>query len=756
MSCRLRTLILVLAGIASAPTFGQDIYQLPEATTILRLRPEPLLKTSESVTVITKDELDENYREDLVDLTGVAPAFLVDPVAEIPGGAAISMRGIGSSDSSYGMYPLVAIKVDGVALGSPAQLDQLLFDVDRVEVAKGPQGVWQGVPAPNGAINLYRSKPTGKLSVDTHYTVGAYSRSRFDTVVNFPILSNLAGKVSYVGRRGGHGLMKNVFTGRRENEDQLSAASASFLWRSDKVNIQYTYDNSNDESDVPALLNLASLSNLVCLNSINLTSCSQGGTGEIPEQGNYRRTSQGFSNRRHVKITQQVVHADFDLAGFHFSSISALRNTADYSYVDADGTSVDFYSTRNSHGERQLSQEVNAWRNITNNMTLSLGLSLQNNGLHQTRQDLYVLKAISAYGGIVPATPDANRFIDTHQDRHIRTLFSALSWKLSDQWTVDAGLRGVVAKTYFKNSISQPSSAITGTTVPPVDVNDQRIDHEFSATLGVAYVVDDNDVLYARYSHGFRPGGFDDAANSLEASAAYRPEEIDAYEAGVKANWLDNRLHFRYTMYREDYKHRLERYTTNMTSGNVESILRNTSYIRSFGHEIEITAIPVDNLLVRANVNINNSDYIFYSIPDITTPGSNADLQSTIPPFAPNDQIRISAQYRFPWWIGEVRLYGAYRFTTSYWSNPYIPAGHVNTYTSMDLAVEYTWSHWQLRLFSENFNGKRYLTDATQTTSAQLASLMAGSTDRILTTTTLYNKPRFNGVQLIFRWSGGR
>ena len=103
MACRLRTLILVLAGIVSVPSFAQDIYQLPKETTVLRLKPEPLLKSPESVTVIAKDELDETYGEDLQDLTGVAPGLLVDPVAEIPRGATISMRGIGSTETGYGM-----------------------------------------------------------------------------------------------------------------------------------------------------------------------------------------------------------------------------------------------------------------------------------------------------------------------------------------------------------------------------------------------------------------------------------------------------------------------------------------------------------------------------------------------------------------------------------------------------------------------------------------------------------------------------
>lgn len=746
-------LIFALAILTSSAALAQEYFQLPEQTTVLRLRPQPLLWTPAPVTVIDSQQLNETYRSDLGDLEGVVPGLVVDALAGTPGGAAISMRGVGAADTSKGMFPVVDVRVDGVDLGTPTELNQLLFDVNRIEVDRGPQGVWEGAPAPGGVINLYRSKPTGKLSVKSHFLMGEFERKRFDTVINVPLATHLAGKFTLNWRRGGQNLINNIYTGRRENEDQLTATSLSLLWRAHFAQVQYTYDNDNDNSDVPALLNLSSTADLLCANSTGGAYCSQGGAGRIPETGSYTLTTQGFSNQRRFKAMQHTLHVKFNLKGFHFTSITALRNTFERSDEDLDGTSANFYSTFNTQGYHQLTQEINAWRDFPHDLSLAFGAYMLNSHYSMARTDYYILKQISAIGDIIPVANNATRVINAHQERRLKSVFADLSFRLSPKWKGDVGARGDIVRTYLVDNVSQPNPASGAYKVSPAHIVGATVDHEYSDTAGLAYKVDPTDMIYMRYSHSFRPGGFNDLANSAYSAGPYQAEHVDAYEVGLKSHWFDNHVHFSYVFYREDYRNKLERYATVMPSGRIESVLRNTSHIRTFGDEIQIAAVPIDNLLIHASLNHSSSHYISYRIPNLTATGI-LDLHDTIPALTPPDQYRISALYTFPWWRGEVRIYGAYRFTTSYWSDPNIAAGHVNTFAVMDFSIDYSWNHWRVRFFSDNFNDRRYLTNAVQTFASQVASLKPGTAkDQALMTTTQYDEPRFNGIQLIYDWS---
>ncbi|MCB1691769.1 MAG: TonB-dependent receptor plug domain-containing protein, partial [Pseudomonadales bacterium] len=146
-------------------------------TTSVRGADELLQWTPESVTVLSGEEAQESGAWTLSDLEGIVPGLLIDTMAGMPEGAMISLRGIGSNEAGYGFFPAVAVSVDGVYSGSHASQDPLLFDAERIEVARGSQGVYSGPPALAGTIDIYRTRPTGKLSAKTRLTLADYRRT---------------------------------------------------------------------------------------------------------------------------------------------------------------------------------------------------------------------------------------------------------------------------------------------------------------------------------------------------------------------------------------------------------------------------------------------------------------------------------------------------------------------------------------------------------------------------------------------------
>lgn len=236
-------LIVLCIAVATTTSHGhaQEAFTISEQSTSVRIRSEALQWTPESVTVIKKFDIEKTYARDLEDLEGIAPGVIIDRLSSTPRGAAISMRGIGSSEVTKGFEPAVAVGIDGVYVGTHTSQLQTLFDFEQIEIARGPQSTYQGAPNIAGTINLVRSRPSGEFGTDLRASFGDNDRKEFDAVFNFPVTSSLAGKVSVNYVDGDGNYMRNVINGREENREDRLALSTSSLWDiNDNLSMQYT------------------------------------------------------------------------------------------------------------------------------------------------------------------------------------------------------------------------------------------------------------------------------------------------------------------------------------------------------------------------------------------------------------------------------------------------------------------------------------------------------------------------------------
>ena len=111
----------------------------------------------ESVTILTTEDLNNTRVARLEDLEGMAPSLLIDSLSGTPQGAAISIRGIGSNETSQNFEPAVALTIDGVYISTHASQNAYSFDFESIEISRGPQATYQGVSAIGGAIFRYLS-----------------------------------------------------------------------------------------------------------------------------------------------------------------------------------------------------------------------------------------------------------------------------------------------------------------------------------------------------------------------------------------------------------------------------------------------------------------------------------------------------------------------------------------------------------------------------------------------------------------------
>lgn len=745
------TFIVAVSNSAMA----QDGVSLSSESVSLRGDPSALQWMPWSVTVLEADEVDETARFELEDLEGLVPGMVVDSLGVTPRGAAISVRGIGSGAMSAGFFPAVAVMVDGIYQGTHASQNPLLFDFERVEVVRSPDGMFTAAPAAGGAIRLLRKQPTDEFDAAAELVAADKARVRLNGMLNVPLTEQLAARFRLSQVSGGK-IVDNASPdasafGRSENDDDLLAASAAFKFDvSDTLALRYRFDITRDDSVVPARLNLSAETDLTCSTSDDDSACSVNGNGLRPETGTFDATTQNFSNARSYETDQHAFYVDFAYGEHQLVSTTAWRESDEVSSMDLDGSFVDVYSTSRQQQYEQLSQELVARGPVREDVSYVAGFYFLKNEYQLDATEFFVLPILDEAGRIVDVPEGAARTTSAYQDASLVSFSGHVTWDAGVQWVFDAGVRLSHINRDFRATVSRVASA-------DPDPAPSRIVGDVSSptatgTVGAAYRVDDEAMVYLRYSRDYQPVGFNDAAVSANSAGFYDAASVESVEVGLKSEWWDDRLRLNYVGFQNNWRDKVERFPSRTIDGRIESTLDNVARVEVRGHELEIEALPTDRLRLRAALSHQNADYLEYRIPDLTGTDPFSDRSDLIPTLGPADMFHVSGLYTWPFQGGMLKLYAGYRFTTEYWTDSTVATGRINNFSLLDLSVDYEWRDWTFRFFSRNLNSKRYLTNVDSPLDSEVASLAPSFTSTIgIATTAEVNEPEVTGLQVVYR-----
>lgn len=742
-------LAALLAGIALLA--GTDLTvadTVAERTIVVAGHEAPLQWTPLTTTVIKGEEIESTYRRDLEDLEGLAPGLIIDGLSGTPRGAAISMRGIGSDQVSSAFEPAVALSIDGVYVGTHSGRMQTLFDFEHVDITRGPNATLDPAPNLGGSINLVRRKPTGELGGEARASFGDYDRGEFDAILNFPLGTTLSGKLSLSWLDGGGAYMTNNFMNRAENQEDRTAVALSLLWQPTSASqLLYIYDTVDDNADTPALLNLSSTSDLVCSASMDNASCAAG--GGFPQTRDISRTAQNFSNARTYDGDHHTLQFDFAYADFDISLVTGLRNTTEATHQDLDATHTDLYSVTRRQTYRQISQEI-TFRRDEERLHYAFGLYYLNTDYDVRQEAFYILNTLNDNNLTCCFLDNDVRLLESGQEGQLQSAFAHGTYTLTDQWTIDAGVRYGKYRKQFRHA---PFAVVSeNVTIPSTLIAGERAWQETAPTVGISYRVDDEAMVYVRYATGYLPGIFDEDAQSIEAARPAASQSTKSLELGLKSEWYEDRLRINLAVFRVDLSDGVDRFAQVGASGRVEMQRDNIYDLESRGYELEFEVTPLTNLKIMGAFSHLNTGFSRFSIPDLTMPGQFQDLRDLIPARSPAESLYISAHYAMPLWRGTLRTHAGFRLSDSYWTNPRATLGRVNNWDTTDLSVEFEWNDWTFRLFSQNLQDKRYITNPRRLTVADVVTL-DGSTTSVpgIVTYGEMSQPRYTGFEFIYR-----
>jgi iron complex outermembrane receptor protein len=572
------------AGADAAGTSDGDI------VVTARRRAESLQDVPISVTAIDGGTLEDQGAVDLTAVMQRSPNTTLQ-IARGSNSTLIGfIRGVGQQDPLWGFEPGVGLYIDDVYVARPQGAVLDIFDVERIEVLRGPQGTLYGRNTIGGAVKYVTRRLGDEFSGRLRASYGSYNQMDLVGSIVAPIGDTLSvgGAVAYL-QRDGYGT--NLNTGAEHyNKDVLAARVSVEFAPTPDLFFRVAGDYVRDESNARHGHRLIGNAGIPAYTPLPNEYDTRGGAGD------HNRVE-----TRGISLTGEY-HANEALI---LRSITAYRDGETRGQIDFDGTPLPTLDIPAFYEDDQFSQELQL---------------VYESGSIQGIAGLYYLdgRAAGAFDtvlGNAGVTIAASGSVDTRS----LAAYTDFSWSISDQFRVSAGARYtsdrrealVLRQTYLGLISPFFGGAARNPIVTNTNYTNTRTDEQFTPRLSVSYLPTRDLTFYAAYSRGFKSGGFDmrgDASLTPNTVNGYDPETVDAYEVGMKAYALDRALYFSAAAFYSDYKD--QQITVQVPVGaNVASFVNNAADSRIWGIELEARANISDNFSIAAMFGYLNADF---------------------------------------------------------------------------------------------------------------------------------------------------
>lgn len=620
--------------IVTAQKRAQDIQEVPVA-----------------VTAIGGEALQSLGVTDVLDLNALAPSLQVktDDNAANP---KIFIRGIGLNDFNPNTASAVAIYSDGVYIGSPlAQMGQF-FDLERVEVLRGPQGTLYGRNTTGGAINLISRKPGKEFETNAYAEYGSFNSFTGEAGVGGPIGGDtLAYRLSgvYVTNDG---YALNRLTGNRGNDADRGSVRAQLAWTPSATFdalFQLRYGRSNGGS-------IWAYNRSLLPQTARATGpdgfCAPGfyTSGDCTDLAGYANTSANlYQGDYHLEGKDEVetygasATLTWDLGGMSLVSVTGYDHADRDDVEDTDAGPTDIITARYRAKQWAASQELRLQSNGDNTLDWVAGIYLAHDDL-DTNSFYDVFRVANSGDPNVDAPQGIGVFgWPFTQETDSYAIFGQADYEFTDRLTGTIGLRYSADDKSFHYDSTYASDVGDPTFNLFPTIDDSRTFDSVSGRLGLQYKVSDNVNVYASYNRGYKSGGFFGGQTTDPAAVApYDDEIVNAYEAGLKSELFGELLTANVAAFFYDYED-LQVYTlvvdpnTNLTVQN----FTNASNAEVSGLEVELASSPIDGLDLSLGASFLDASYA-----DFNSAGD--DYSGNTLPNAPEVSLNGTARYAWP------------------------------------------------------------------------------------------------------------
>ena len=781
-------------GAMSLPTLAASERSavLEEVVVTARKQEESAQDIPIAITALTQ-ELENSSIRNLGDLNGYSPNLIFGSDGSRGGGGAnINIRGISPTRSDDNSFDApVAVVIDGIYLGTLAGQVLENFDLERVEILRGPQGTLFGKNTVGGVINVVRSRPTGEFGGKFKLTGGQDGQREARLVVNTAISDNVA--LKFFGTKIDYdGFMDNVTTGRGVAEKDYGNVGATILVDNDRFDALLTIEGFSDAGTLDAFHTNYNVGKDV------LPKPPQGSAENDFSEGfttclafGACRTSlatPGFSendkdNVYDLETEAVTLNMTYELnENLTLASVTGVRKVNEYRLYDFDASAAPFITIERFNDYEQTSQELRL-DGAFENLKFTAGLYYFNNEFEQDwitgdtfwgvlfggllrAPDIGAVLGVDALAGVpglvacqigvfAPVACDSaltmndisgniTQILYETQDTTSVAAFFQGDYNLTDDLTLTAGLRWTREEKDFiagQAYLSNEQRALARNFPGYADLSQEWT--ELSPKIGLTYQVNDNAIAFISYSEGFHSGGFFGVNQNIRdfERDQYDPEYAGNWEIGYKSQLLDNRMRLNVTYFRNDFEDKQESFVAlDPDTKTVASVFDNAASVIYQGIELEVQY--VFNEYLRGFLNYGRLDAEYDEFETDINPNDAAtiieDASFLNPRNAPDFTLGLGGTLSLPMGDGTLETFVKYTRIAEVDANLLnLKQSKIAERDDLAASIGYYAENWSLVAYGKNLTDERF------EVFFPIATLFAAGS---------VNRPRTLGVELSYQF----
>lgn len=716
----------MLALSVSLPVWAQDTESDADGTrqeqygsgaleevivTSARRREEDVQDVPIAVSILTDKFLEDNNIMDLGDISNVVPNAVISAGRATNSTIIAYIRGVGQNDPLWGFEPAVGIYMDDVFIARPqgALLD--VYDVQSIEVLRGPQGTLYGKNTLSGAIKYNTRDIVGDTYARADATVGSYGQLDVKGSVSTGLTDNfyVGASVAYLSRDGYGQVVDDVAprpfnkVGQDVSNKDLLAARVNATWLlSENTKLKFALDTVEDDSNARGSRRLNS-------------------NYGPPLKSRYDTRTDLPVTAEKVTMTGGSIKLESTLSeNWDMKLIGAYRESDTKSFIDFETLNAPIFNVLGQYNDNQTSFE--AQFNFQNDRWAAVMGAFYYDG--------DACGSFNVVLGLFGITDLTDGCVNTESV----SVFGDATYAINDKWNLSVGGRwnqddkkASVFVARYLGVLTGYQTALDPNNIPPnllrlavsSDYTNSKTFDDFTPRISLDYEINDNVMTYVSYTNGFKSGGFDMRGNQAafpDTVDGYGSESVDNYELGLKTTSLGGKLIFNVTAFYADYSDvqitTQEFVVINGIPTNVTAVLNAGEQVNK-GLEFETMWMPNEYFRLSAMVGLLDAEITEFLSSDPANPGNIIDISNNVEPlFSPDMTGQLTSE--FFWGMGNGEGYGrvGYSYIDDIKTMNLIPSvGDQPGYGLFDATLAYTTGdgRWRFALNGNNLTDEEYL-----------------------------------------------
>jgi len=721
--------LFLIAGfclfISGSPSllFAQDTdsseFTLEEITVTAEKRVENAQKASVALTAITGEDIQEKSFDKLENVLGSVPGLSVQ--ATSPTGSGVYIRGVGSNVDTNIADPSVAINIDGVYYSKGEVAFSTMYDTERVEVLRGPQGTLYGRNAIGGTVNVVSKNPTDMLDVSANIKIGNFNLRSYDAVLNVPLTEKLWSRFSVMKQD-----RDSYYSPNGDSSNKLGFRGKLYYKPLDTLSFSFTFDYSADKGyGKPQVPVPGSAGNLMFPPPMvpNLVDPTIPSTGWVlpPVSDAWATDTYHPAPKQDNWFQTYSLQMNYD---FPWASLtvfpSVAKNHRDFQLVGA------IFGTAMGETEESQAEVSSPYEETQYSMEVRM----------QSPADSSIKWMVGYYGqksenDTVRAVQDPTTFTDTdwhtiiyNQPTLTNAYFAQITFPVTDQFRLTGGARtssddrekkyrfainnGLAPGNPFYLEGGSTGSYDSGI----LTYKDSAGNTTYKA--GIELDLSDSSMAYAQLTTGFKAGGL----NQTVPPEIFKPEELTSYSIGSKNRFLGNTLQVNFEGYYYDYNNfqvQIGQFRVNPLTGSMDMIpmyVTNAKKGTMYGAELETDWAASQNDLLKASLSWMHTEYGSVVLPPNPFAGTPpTDIEGWQMSNSPNWVVILGYDHTMPLDDGaQITTSLNTKISAQYYATPesYLPGALQESYHLSNASATYyaASGKWNLGLWCNNIENQ--------------------------------------------------